>query len=75
MVQGLEHPPAYGLTLGIEDILAATEILLLVSGASKAGPLRRLLHGEISPQFPASFLKKHSRVTIFCDRAAAKEIS
>jgi len=45
--------PSYGLTLGMTEILASREILLLVSGAAKRQPLERLLQREITTEFPA----------------------
>jgi galactosamine-6-phosphate isomerase len=63
--------PAFGLTLGMAEILASREILLLVSGATKCEPLRKLLQREITTEFPASFLWLHSNCTLLCDRAAA----
>lgn len=62
---------AYGLTLGMDDILHSHRILLLVTGRHKAQQLRRLVTGEISPQFPASLLRRHRAVAIYCDAAAA----
>ena len=62
--------PSYGLTMGMAEILQARRILLLVSGAHKRKPLRRLLRREISTEFPASLLHLHAQTTIFCDRAA-----
>lgn len=75
MVQNLPSKPSYGLTLGIADILESREIILLVSGASKAEPLRRALQTAVDPQFPASYLKRHANTHIFCDSAAAQHIS
>ena len=75
MLAGLKQRPTYGLTLGIADLLASREILLVVSGESKAAPMRRLLTPEISTHFPASFLWLRPRVTILCDRAAAQDLS
>lgn len=74
----LRHPmlaeaksiPMFGLTLGMAEILAAREILLLVSGASKREPLQRFMGREITTDFPASFLWLHSNWTLLCDRAA-----
>jgi galactosamine-6-phosphate isomerase len=71
MVSQSAVKPAYGLTLGMAEILQARQILLLVSGAPKQKPLQRLLRGEISTEFPASLLCLHPKTTIFCDRAAA----
>lgn len=66
--------PTHGLTLGLEEILASREILLLVSGANKRAPLAKLLQREISTSFPASFLWLHPNWTLLCDRAAAAEL-
>jgi galactosamine-6-phosphate isomerase len=59
-----------GMTLGLSDILHAHRVLLLVSGASKAGPLRTLLSRQLSLGFPASLLWLHPQLTILRDRAA-----
>lgn len=75
MVQQLESKPTFGLTLGIEDLLESREIILLVSGPGKTGPLRETLCGPINPRFPASYLQQHANTHIFCDRAAAQQIS
>jgi galactosamine-6-phosphate isomerase len=53
------QPANHGLTLGMAEILAAREILLLVSGAGKREPPRNLLRHEITTEFPASFLWLH----------------
>jgi galactosamine-6-phosphate isomerase len=62
--------PAYGLTLGMADLLAARTILLLVSGRRKRAVLERLRRAEVTPRFPVSFLWLHPRVTVLCDEAA-----
>jgi galactosamine-6-phosphate isomerase len=63
--------PRCGLTLGMADLLHAGEVLLLVSGAGKAGPLQTFLAGRLTTEFPASLLWLHPRLTVVCDRAAA----
>jgi galactosamine-6-phosphate isomerase len=70
MLASAHHRPTYGLTLGMADLLQARHILLLVSGASKAEPLRRLLSGRIATDFPASLLWLHPNVGLACDAAA-----
>ncbi len=62
--------PAYGLTLGMADILESRTILLLVSGERKRAVLERLRQPEVTPQFPVSFLWLHPNVTVLCDEAA-----
>jgi len=59
------------VTLGLTTILAAREVVVLVSGRAKREPLRRLLHGPITPDLPASVLQAHPACTILADRDAA----
>lgn len=70
-----EAVPERAITLGIRNILAAREILLLAKGASKAEAVRRALEEEPSPDLPASALQLHPRVTVYLDREAARAIS
>jgi len=69
--ESLEDVPTQAITMGIASIMASKEIFLLVSGASKAEALARLVNGEVSEQFPASVLKNHQNVTIFADKEAS----
>ena len=62
--------PLYGLTLGMADLMHARQVILLVSGPAKRGPLARLLRGPISTDFPASLLHLHPNVVLPCDRDA-----
>ncbi|MFM7086911.1 MAG: glucosamine-6-phosphate deaminase [Cyanobium sp.] len=62
--------PPQAITLGLRDILAAAEILLVVTGAAKAPVLRRLLQEPPGPDLPASWLRQHPRVTVLADRHA-----
>ncbi len=64
--------PLRGMTLGLQRILAASEIWLLVTGAHKASPLERMINGPIGPEMPASFLRTHANTTVFANRSAAQ---
>jgi galactosamine-6-phosphate isomerase len=64
--------PTYGLTLGMADLIQSRHILLLVTGPTKRDPLKRLLSGRITTEFPASMLQLHSSVQLLCDAAAAQ---
>jgi glucosamine-6-phosphate deaminase len=63
------------VTLGIATILEAREIVILVSGTAKREPLACLLGGPETPAAPASFLRRHPRLTVLADRAALDEWS
>lgn len=71
MLADAQAQVAFGLTLGLGDILRSHRIFLLVSGVHKSSQLQRLAGGEVSREFPASLLRRHPAVTLFCDDAAA----
>ena len=66
----IEEVPTQAISMGIETIMNSKEILLLVSGESKAEALAKLLNGEVTEEVPASVLKNHPKVTIIVDEAA-----
>jgi galactosamine-6-phosphate isomerase len=70
MVHAGGAKPAYGLTLGMADLLQSRQILLLVTGAAKREPLAQLLTGHITTQFPASLLHTHGAAALLCDEPA-----
>jgi galactosamine-6-phosphate isomerase len=67
MIQVARGTPEYGLTLGMRDLLACRQILLLVSGSHKRLQVQRLMQPEITPRFPGSFLWLHPAVELLCD--------
>jgi galactosamine-6-phosphate isomerase len=64
MAKDMQGVKLFGLTLGMSDILAAKEIVLLISGPSKVEITQRFLEAKISTQLPASFLWLHSKVQV-----------
>ncbi len=71
---GAEHVPREALTVGLRTLLAAREVLLLVTGEAKAQALRAALEGPVGPAAPASLLRGHPCLTVLCDRAAAARL-
>ena len=67
---GADPPPTRGVTLGIEEILAAREIWLLATGDRKAGILAETLHGPVTSDVPASLLRDHPGLLVMADDAA-----
>lgn len=63
-------PPTRGFTLGLRTLLAAREVMLLVTGREKAAILARVRHGAVGEEIPASFLREHPSATILADTAA-----
>ena len=71
---GADRVPREALTVGLRTLLAARELLLIVTGADKAEALRAALEGPIGPAAPASLLRGHPCLTVLCDRAAAARL-
>ena len=63
--------PTYAMTMGVGQILQAKKIILVATGEAKAGAVRAMLEGEVTPLCPASTLQNHPDVTVYLDPAAA----
>jgi glucosamine-6-phosphate deaminase len=70
-----EMAPKCAITVGIATILEARQILLLATGAEKAAAIVAAVEGPLTPICPASVLRLHSDVHIFCDEAAASALT
>ena len=68
MTTGMKQKPAYGLTLGMADILHSKKILILITGKGKSAMVQQLLSGKINSQLPASFLWLHPNTICLIDR-------
>lgn len=69
-----DEVPEQAITLGLNEILAAEEIHLIVTGAAKAEILRTALLDPCSDEVPASWLQRHSRVHVWVDDAACAHL-
>lgn len=67
---GRDEVPRRAMTAGMDIILAAKSILLVVSGAHKRDILERTVSGAVTPDVPASYLQLATNVTILADRDA-----
>ncbi len=67
--------PRFALSAGIGTIRAARRILLLATGARKAGAVARALEGPPTTDCPASLLQSHPDCTFIVDREAASELA
>lgn len=67
--------PKQAYTMGIQNIMLARKIVVVVSGADKADILKKVVEGPITPQVPASVLQLHPDVTIVADEAAAAKLA
>ena len=70
----IDEVPKQAYTMGIQTIMNAKKILVVVSGTDKAAIVKKAFFGEVTPQVPASILQLHQDVTIVGDEAAFTEI-
>lgn len=67
--------PTTAMTMGVGTLLEAERIVLIVSGASKAGMLRRALEEAPSVEVPASWLQLAAEKTlVIADEGAAADL-
>lgn len=67
-------PPREALTMGIETILRAREILLVAVGREKAAAVAAALFDRVTSRCPASLLTLHPRLTVVLDPKAASHL-
>lgn len=70
----VEDVPTQAYTMGINTIMQAKMILVVVSGADKAEIVKKAFFGPVTPQVPASILQMHPNVVVVVDEAAASLI-
>ncbi|MEM9904879.1 MAG: 6-phosphogluconolactonase [Cyanobacteria bacterium P01_D01_bin.44] len=70
----LGEVPQYAYTLTLSAIFAVQSLVCVAFGENKASIIKRLLQGPITPECPASILRKHSQAALFLDVAAASKL-
>ena len=70
-----DRVPKRALTMGVGTILEAREIILLATGAAKAGILAKAVEGPITAMISASAIQLHPRCKVVLDAVAASALS
>jgi glucosamine-6-phosphate deaminase len=67
--------PDKAITMGLGTVLGAGRIAMIVSGASKAGIVHEVLHGEMTSDVPGTWLRlAGDRLEVVLDREAAASL-
>lgn len=66
-----DEVPTQAYTMGIQSIMMAKRIVIIVSGEQKAEIVAKAFAGPVTPEVPASILQMHPDVTLVTDEAAA----
>ena len=70
----LSEVPTHAISMSVHQILKSEKIYCSVPDQRKAAAVRATLEDEISPQVPASILRRHPAATLIIDDAAANEL-
>lgn len=70
----IDEVPRQAYTMGIQTIMQARKILIVVSGEDKADTVRDAFFGPVTPKVPASILQLHPDVILVADEAALSKI-
>lgn len=71
----LEDVPKQAISMTINQILKAKEILCIVPDARKAQAVKNCFEGVVSPIAPASALQNHANTTVYLDAASSALLS
>lgn len=66
----IDEVPRQAYTMGIQTIMQAKKVLVVVSGEDKAKIVKEAFFGPITPKVQASVLQLHPDVTVVADEAA-----
>src|ERR1700744_536061 len=72
---GKANVPVKAITMGIETIFKAREIILMAWSGKKAPIIKKAVEGEISGDVPATYLQLSDHVEFILDQDAASELT
>lgn len=72
--ESLDEVPTSAVTMGIQTIMDAKEVVLLITGENKAETVKQLIETDVTEDFPASALKNHPNFTLLVDEAAYSRV-
>jgi glucosamine-6-phosphate deaminase len=67
----LEMVPSRAVSMSVQQVLKAKEILAIVPGPRKAASIAACFDGPVSPAAPSSILRTHSNATIYLDKESS----
>ncbi|MFC4402181.1 glucosamine-6-phosphate deaminase [Gracilibacillus xinjiangensis] len=71
----IDQVPKKAITVGINTIMQSKQVILLISGETKAEAYNRLVNGGITETFPASILQKHKNCIVLVDQETTFQIT
>lgn len=71
----IEDVPKSAICMGIANIMAAKNVVIMAFGENKADAVKKMVEGPVTEDVPASILQRHDNVTAIIDEAAASKLS
>lgn len=75
LFNSIDEVPTQAYTMGIQTIMNAKKVLVVVSGKDKAEIVEKAFFGEVTPLVPASILQMHQDVIVVGDEEAFSRIT
>ena len=66
--------PKYALTVGVNTVLSAEEVMIVITGYSKSQALQAAVEGNINHMWTISCLQLHPKAIIVCDESSTMEL-
>jgi glucosamine-6-phosphate deaminase len=66
--------PQKAISMSVRQIMKSAAIICTVPDERKAEAVRNTVEGEVSPNVPASILRRHKHCTLFLDTAGASQL-
>ena len=66
--------PTHALTVGVGTVMDAREVVLIITGFSKARAVREVIEGSVNHIWTVSMLQMHENTVIACDESATMEL-
>lgn len=66
--------PKTALTVGVQTVMDADEVLILVNGLNKASALKKTIEEAVNHMCPCSIIQMHPKAIVVCDQKATYEL-
>jgi glucosamine-6-phosphate deaminase len=70
----INKTPKFALTIGIDTVMKAKEVVILVKGLAKANAVYQAIEGSVSSMCPITALQYHRKTLILCDELATYDL-
>lgn len=71
----INQTPNRALTMGISTMMSAKRVILMAWGEAKTGMVTRIVEGDMTSEYPASYFQHHDYVSLYVDEVAAEGLT